>query len=147
MLTQNKSGFTGMMKAEPPTNFVTNVIVRLQPDRYMDIMVNTSGILESWQASLFSFEWMLPDGRIKTLEELSEDERNNRMDIERKIEKGEALEKPVLGIGLRDNVEIGSGRAVFLTLAAHGVGEIPVHIPKNDENDFKVFRCGEDIRP
>jgi hypothetical protein len=46
-----------------------------------------------------------------------------------------------LGIGLQDNVEIGSERAVLLTLAALGYETMPVHIPKSNESDFKHFRA------
>ena len=82
---------------------------------------------------------MHPDGRIKTLEELPEKEHAKRRDAEEKIEKQTDLEKPILGIGLMDNVEIGSGRALFLSLAAHGVKTIPVHIPKSNQDEFKNY--------
>jgi hypothetical protein len=42
---------------------------------------------------------------------------------------------------MMENIEIGCGRAEFLTLAAHGLKTMPVHIPKSNESDFKPFRA------
>lgn len=119
--------------------FTDNTAIKARQDYYMEIFVKVPDILKNWQSSLFSFEWVLSDGRIKTLEELSESEKIKRVEVEQKIRQGLALEKPILGIGLMENVEIGSGRAIFLTLAAHGLDKIPVHIPKSNQSDFKEF--------
>jgi len=96
-------------------------------------------VLESWRMSLFSYEWVLPDGRIKDLAELSEAEQPKRKIVEDALKNGDKLEKPVLGIGLLENVEIGSGRATFLTLAANGCKTMPVHIPKSSTKEFAPF--------
>lgn len=106
---------------------------------YLGIVVDAQKVLESWRSSLFSFEWLLPDGTIRAMEQLPDAEQVKRSGIERKISGGELIEKPVLGIGIMDNVEIGIGRAEFLTLAANGEKTIHVHIPKSNESDFKVF--------
>jgi hypothetical protein len=123
--------------------FVDNPVVKSRRDHYVDIEVNVEKILTSWRISLFSFEWLKPGGGgIRETAELPENEQPKRREVERKLQAGEALEKPVLGIGLMDNVEIGVGRAVFLTLAAQGIKTIPVHIPKSNETEFKPFRAG-----
>lgn len=119
--------------------FVDNPAIRERRDHYLDVTVDVARILKSWQSSLYSFEWMLPDGRIKTRDELPENEQPKRDDVEEKIKRNRPLEKPILGIGLLENVEIGSGRATFLTLAASGLGVIPVHIPKSNKDEFKPF--------
>jgi len=119
--------------------FIDNPSATSRPDHYQSVEVDVGKVLKSWQISLYSFEWMHPDGRIKTLEELPEKEHAKRRDAEEKIEKQTDLEKPILGIGLMDNVEIGSGRALFLSLAAHGVKTIPVHIPKSNQDEFKNY--------
>lgn len=107
--------------------------------QYLEITVNSSKVLESWRVSLFSFEWLDQGGNIKPLEGLPEKEQVKRRAVETALERGEAIAKPVLGIGIQDNVEIGSGRAEFLTLAARGLREIPVYIRKGSEKDFKPF--------
>ena len=108
-------------------------------EHYICVIVDVSCVLKSWRDSLFSFEWLSPEGEIKSSEELSEQEQPKRASVEEKLHNGKPIEKPILGIGLQDNIEIGSGRAEFLTLAAHGLKEIPVHIPKSNESDFKDF--------
>lgn len=119
--------------------FIDNPVVASRRDHYVDVTVDTAKILKSWQSSLYSFEWMLPDGRIKTRDELPPAEQPKRDDIENRLKTGAKLEKPVLGIGLLENIEIGSGRALFLTLAAHGIKTVPVHIPKSNAEEFSIF--------
>ena len=91
------------------------------------------------ESSLYSFEWLEPDGTIKSPEALSAAEQDKRVDVETCIEKGVSMETPILGIGMLDNVEIGSGRATFLTLAAMGRKTMPVHVPTSSVDDFKKY--------
>ncbi len=120
-------------------NLTDNKAALSRPDHYIRVDLLTKPVLKSWQSSLFSFEWMTPDGTIKSLADLPEKERVKRQQVEDAIRQGQALERPVLGIGMMDNIEIGSGRAVFLTLAAHGLERISVHIPKAHEDAFRGF--------
>ena len=119
--------------------FIDNKAIQNTADNYVNVVVNVPEVLESWKLSLFSFEWLSPEGTIKTLEDLPEKERPKRQTVEEKLQDGQPIEKPVLGIGTQDNVEIGIGRAEFLTLAAGGLTQIPVHIPKSHESDFQGF--------
>ncbi len=126
----------------PPQNFTfrDNPVAAGRAGHYMEITVDCDKVMKSWRSSLFSFEWLLPDGRIKSTAELPAHEQPRREAVEQALSSGQALEKPILGIGMIDNVEIGSGRATFLTLVAHGAKTIPVHIPVSNEADFKKFR-------
>lgn len=119
--------------------FTTNKAVSSTDSRFTDLEVDSALVIQSWKTSMFSFEWLSTEGGIKSLKELSAREAQKRLEVEQKLERGEALEKPVLGIGIMDNIEIGSGRAEFLTLASMGLMVIPVHIPKSNESDFKAF--------
>ena len=130
-----------MKTSENSIKFVENAQLTGGNDRYLSVIVHTGVVLESWRHSLYSFEWLKPDGTIKSIDELPEHEKPKREAIEQKIKSGKAIERPVLGIGIMDNVEIGLGRAEFLTLAAHGVERIAVHILKSNESDFKLFRA------
>lgn len=125
---------------QKPIQFADNPVAKNRAGHYLEITVDTAKIMKSWRESLFSFEWLLPDGRIKSAAELSDSERPRREAVETALATNQPLEKPVLGIGMMDNVEIGSGRATFLTLVAHGLKTIPVHIPSGNEADFKKFR-------
>lgn len=119
--------------------FTDNSIALANKSQYMDITVDTARVLKSWQLSLMSFEWLDFRGNLKVPEEMPETERKKRAAIEQKISESAALQKPILGIGIQDNVEIGSGKAEFLTLAANGIAKIPVHVRKSQIKDFKEF--------
>lgn len=123
----------------PNPRFVDNPSLKGREDRYMVVHVNTLAVLKSWRASLFSFEWLTPGGDIRTLDDLPLHERDKRLKIETSLKQGHPFERPVLGIGMLDNVEIGAGRDIFLTLAATGAKTIEVHIPQSSQKDFKPF--------
>lgn len=118
---------------------IDNPALKGREDRYMRVMVDTARVLKSWRASLFSFEWLMPDGSIRELDDLPLHERDKRLKIEKLLQGQNPLERPVLGIGMLDNLEIGAGRDVFLTLAAHGQTVIEVHIPLSCQKEFKEF--------
>ena len=124
--------------------FIDNSATKNSDGRYTSITVTVDDVLKSWRDSVFSYEWMDGEGKIKAFEELPEHEKPKRTRVEDIITQGLPLEKPLLGIGLKDNVEIGVGRAEFLTLASHGMKTIPVHIPKSNESDFKAFLADVD---
>ena len=56
-------------------HFVDNPVAR--GERYTTIEIDVGAVLDSWRASLFSYEWILPDGRIKALQELPPGEQPN----------------------------------------------------------------------
>ena len=119
--------------------FTDHASLKGREDRYLVVRVDTNAILKSWRQSLFSFEWLTPEGALRDLDDLPLHERDKRLKVEKYLAQGDSLERPVLGIGILDNVEIGAGRDVFLTLAAKGAREIEVHIPRSSQNDFKSF--------
>lgn len=118
---------------------INNPSIQGREDRYRLVRVDTAKTLKSWQKSLYSFEWLLPDGTIRPFADLPMKEHEKRAEIEAFLEKGSPIERPVLGIGIMDNIEIGAGRAVFLTLAANGHKMIEVHIPAGNDADFRPF--------
>ncbi|MFA5592877.1 MAG: hypothetical protein WC989_06160 [Micavibrio sp.] len=123
----------------PEPRMTDNPALKGREDRYCLARVDIAATLESWRGSLFSFEWLEPDGAVRSLDSLPLHERDKRLEIEDSLRAGLPLPRPVLGIGLMDNVEIGSARAVFLTLAAQGETAIEVHIPVSCKADFKKF--------
>lgn len=118
---------------------IDNKAASAKPEAYTAINIDIKKTLKSWQLSLYSYEWLTPEGVIKPIDEMNEAEAQKRKDVETALNDNAPLEKPILGIGIQDNIEIGSGRAVLLTLAAQGVETLPVHIPKSNESDFKDF--------
>lgn len=124
--------------------FVNNKIIQGKEDKYLNVHVSAADVLKSWKDSVFSFEWLKADGSVKPLEALNESEKAKRECVEHDLSDGNALETPILGIGLMENIEIGAGRAVFLTLCDKGAQTIPVHIPKSNESDFAKFIAAQD---
>jgi hypothetical protein len=119
--------------------FTNNPSIRGKEDKYLNINVDLDKVIKSWRQSLFSFEWLLPDGSIRKPEELIEKERIKYELISKKLNDNEKLAMPILGIGVMDNIEIGSGREHVLTLYSKNIKIIPVHIPKNAQKDFESF--------
>lgn len=120
-------------------NFVDNKAALARPEQFIAIEINVGAVLQSWRLSVFSYEWLERDGSIKTISALSAEEGEKRALVEKALQTREPLEKPLLGIGIQDNVEIGSGKAVLLTLADLGLQTMPVHIPTSNKSDFKAF--------
>ena len=120
--------------------FIDNNAAIAKPDRFVEIHIDTRKAVESWRLSLFSFEWLRKDGSIKAHSELAPKDQAKREAIENLIERKAPIAKPVLGLGIEDNVEIGSGRDVLLTLCDMGVETLPVHVLKTHLHDFSFLR-------
>jgi len=101
--------------------------------------VNVREVLKSWKFSLFSFEWLTPEGAIRNIQDLPALEQKKYQAVLADIAAGEKLERPILGIGMMDNVEIGSRRDVFLSLAHLGYESVSVHLPINALDDFTPY--------
>jgi len=122
-----------------PLTFIDNTIITAKPEKYKTISVSSKKVLSSWKNSLFSFEWLLPDGSIRQPTEMQDTIQSQFETIQKKIDENQPLKRPILGVGLMDNVEIGSGKDILLTLAARNHKTIEVHILKNDEDFFKGY--------
>lgn len=128
-----------MTKTAPVPRFNDNPAIKGKEARYDVVFVDCSKVIKSWKASLFSFEWLAEDGSVRALDDLPLKEHDKRAAVEKALSHHEPLDRPVLGIGIMDNVEIGAGRDVFLTLASLGAKNVEVHIPKSCTKDFKDF--------
>lgn len=117
-------------------NLVDNPSIKGREDKYQTITVNLNTVIESWKISLFSFEWLTPEGQIRTPKQLPEKELVKYEAVLSSYAAGTALEKPILGLGIVDNIEIGSRRDVLLTLASQNVATLDVHISKSMIKDF-----------
>ena len=121
--------------------FIDSKAVQARPEFYMRVELNVAEILKNWQLSVFSYEWMEKDGSLKANADLKESDQSKQNDILETLQKNNSVDIPVLGIGIQDNVEIGSGKAVLCTLATQGIQTIPAHIPKSNESDFQNFQA------
>lgn len=135
----SKSSSSPPLPAPAPERFKDNPSLKGREEKFVTLEIKVAPVLASWQESIFSHEWLTPEGHIKKMSEMADKVQARRSDIEKLITGTEQLDRPVLGIGILDNVEIGSGKDLFLSLAALGMSTISVHIPKSHENDFRMF--------
>lgn len=122
-----------------PDRFKDNPALKGREEKFVTLEIKVAPVLASWQESIFSHEWLTPEGKIKKPSEMADKVQERRKEVEQQIKGDAPLDRPVLGIGILDNVEIGSGKDLFLSLAALGATTISVHIPKSHENDFRMF--------
>lgn len=125
--------------SETKYKLIDNPSLKGREDKYQTIEVNLAAILESWRISLFSFEWLTPEGQIRTPNQLPEKERIKFEAVLTDYQNAQPLERPILGVGIMDNVEIGSRRDVLLTLKSQGITHLAVHIPKACFKDFTPY--------
>jgi hypothetical protein len=106
---------------------------------FIKVHLDSQAVLKSWRKSVYSYEWLDSNGVIKPLELLKPSEYDKRKSVESSIQEGHPLTTPILGIGIMDNIEIGSARAEILTCIDLGYEIIPAHIPQSQEKEFKKF--------
>lgn len=92
--------------------------------------------LKAWKDSVFSYEWLNENAKVKSIEMLQPDQQEQFSVIKESIERGEIMPRPVLGIGIMENIEIGAGKALMMTIAALGYTHISAHIPRADIDLF-----------
>lgn len=119
--------------------FIDNPTIQDRADKFAVIEVDLSKIVKNWKKSVYSFEWLLPDGTVRPPDKLTTEYRHQYNNIEQIYNLNGTLERPILGFGMMDNVEIGSRKEVLLTLASLGLKAIEVHIPKSCLEDFQKF--------
>lgn len=120
-------------------SFIDNPAIKGREDKFLSHDVAIPLVIASWRESLFAHEWLKSDGTLKNISELNEANRQKRLDVEAALREGRPLFKPVLGLGLTDSVEIGSGKDVLMTLACLSQDVVSVHIPKSHADEFKLF--------
>ena len=123
----------------PEIDFIDNKLTQNKEGAYRAADVIVGKVLESWRLSLFSFEWLTPEGDIRGIGDLPALEQEKYQKIMHNLSQNTPLERPVLGIGIMDNIEIGSRRDVFLTLAKQGFTKISVHIPIVHLKEFTPY--------
>ena len=116
--------------------FTTNPAILPRRLEYQDMQLAMADILSSWHQSLLAHKWLDSQGQLRPKDNLAERQRLQRAHVEQLIADRQPLPTPVLGIGMFEHIEIGAGRDVVLTLAAHGIETIPAHVPLAHIEDF-----------
>lgn len=120
--------------------FADNPVAAAQPDRYAEITVDAVKVLQDWRQSLLAHELIDKNGFVKGDEDITETRLEKRERIRLRLSAGQALEKPILGIGIFDNIEIGAGSDILATLVMEGVTTLPVHVRSSQLRDFDAFK-------
>lgn len=128
-------------KTQTPT-FSDNPAVVAQANSYAELTVDAIKVLRDWRKSLSAHELIDQDGAVKSDEDLSETRLEKREHIRLRLNAGQALEKPILGIGIFDNIEIGAGSDTLATLVLAGITVLPVHVRMSQLADFESFKAG-----
>lgn len=119
--------------------FADNPAIESRMDRYMTVRLDTARVLAGWRASLMAHEWLDENGNARGPDTLNMLDRDKMLKAQKIMEGGCALLRPVLGIGIFDNIEIGAGREVFCLLVLKNVRIIEAHIPRGNEKEFKHY--------
>lgn len=121
------------------SDLIDNPSIAGRANRYEIITLDVAKALTSWRQSLMAHEWLTPEGALRDLDHLNMLDRDKVLKAQKSIEMGEPLLRPVCGIGIFDNVEIGSGRDVFFALARAGQTTVSVHIPLSNRAEFNRY--------
>lgn len=119
--------------------FIDHPSVSANPAAYGNATLDIAKALPSWKQSLIAYKWLNSEGQPKKPDDLADEQRAQRDDILRILAKGDALPTPIVGLGMFDNVEVGSGAGIIATLADMGVKLIPVHLRRAQEKGLKKF--------
>jgi hypothetical protein len=112
-----------------------------QSGKYTELLIDATKVLQDWRQSLFAHELVDSNGFVKGDDEISETRLEKRERVRLRLSAGQALEKPVLGIGMFDSVEIGAGSDTLATLVMEGITVLPVHVRTSQIDEFKAFRA------
>lgn len=122
-----------------PLLLIDNPAIAGRAERFVTITVHTGKVLAGWRASLMAHEWLTPEGHLRAIDDLNMLDRDKVLKAQKALAAGQALTRPVLGIGIFENIEIGAGRDSFFTLAAAGHTRMDVHIPLSNREEFNRF--------
>ncbi len=123
----------------PQPVFTDNPVALAQASRYTELLIDAAKVLQDWRQSLFAHELVDSNGFVKGDDDLNESRLEKRETVRARLQSGAALEKPVLGIGIFDNIEIGAGSDTLATLVMEGITVLPVHVRSSQIDEFKHF--------
>ncbi len=119
--------------------FYNHEVVQRAPDDYVEMMLSPQDILQAWRDSMFSFDLLDNDGQVKSKDKMNSDILQKYLDVTDAIKRGEDTPKPILGIGIMDNIEIGIGREIVAATAVANIPTIPIHVRKGQLDEVKAI--------
>lgn len=116
--------------------YANHAVVERSPADYVTLDVAICDVFNAWKLSLFSHELLDREGGLKGEDALAGDALKKYVAARESLHRGEALEKPVLGIGIYDGIEIGIGREVMAAVYNAGHETMPVCIRKSQKDEI-----------
>lgn len=109
------------------------------PDKYVVMQLDLQKTIESWAMSIVAHEW-LKSGIFKLHADLQDHLQEEWTTMLESVQTTKTFVRPILGIGVLDNVEVGTNRAV-LSVAKHlELVSIEVVVPKPMADLFEEFQ-------
>lgn len=107
--------------------FYDHEVVRRSPADYVEMRLSPSALLKAWSLSMFAHEMLANDGTVKPVDCMNTETLEKLLYAQDAMKKGEAVAKPIIGVGIMDNIEIGIGREIVVAAQTMNIPEIPVH--------------------
>ena len=108
--------------------FCDHIVVQKNPEDYTEMVLTPSQIFDAWKSSMFSHELIAKDGTIMGENTLKGASLQKYISAYEALKRDEAVEKPVLGIGLFDGIEIGIGREIIAAAYHLNISDLPIHV-------------------
>lgn len=109
------------------------------PNKYEILTLDLTKMIDSWAMSIVAHEW-LTNGSFRPVSDLKKHLQEEWGVALSKIEETQTIERPILGLGILDNIEVGTNRAI-LSIADHlNLNTIEVLVPKNMTSMFDTFQ-------
>ena len=131
---------TNVQAKQQDFKWVSSQSVKDHPNPYTVLTVDISKIVKSWRQSIIAHEWLDQGTHFRDVEHLSFHLRRQWEETLANIESGQDLERPILGIGIIDNVEIGTNRAIISVARTLGWKTIEVVVPEKMVDLFEEFK-------
>jgi hypothetical protein len=117
--------------------FYDHEVVQNAPHDYVEITLSPQKILSAWTLSMFAHELLNKDGTVKNPDDMNAPTLQKFIEAKTFIKRGEALPKPIIGIGIMDNLEIGIGREIVAAAAHDNIAQIVVNMRKAQSKDIE----------
>jgi hypothetical protein len=117
--------------------FYDHEVVQRAPDEYIEMTFNPALILKAWALSMFAHEILTHEGDIRDEKNMNEATLAKFLQAQDAFKKGEKIPKPIIGVGIMDNIEIGIGRETVAAALALNIRELPIHTRQGQAEEVK----------
>ena len=117
--------------------FCDHEVVQRTPSDYCEMTLRPEIILKAWSVSIFAHELLNKDGSIKKDNEMTAPTLEKYIHAVEAFKRNEIVSKPIIGVGIMDNIEIGIGREIIAAAKNLSINAIPINVRKAQEKDIR----------